>query len=300
VERLEDRVLLSAEPMVQQSRLEEQEPLAATNVTLEVGARQSERPSIDDLSRGALRIDLTKGVSQSSQLASGGGRLLELNNAPTNLIIDLGAGDDQVQLTQQADGRLKLAGSAELYELLFAKPTGALGIRGLDGVDKVVLDSLVLETASLLVESESISLAGGKALNVGGNVLLRAEHTFDADELDDESVSLGASVLIDGSIKSGGAVVLQSSVAANVALESTGVLANLAIDATTSAVARIGSGSVITAGSLEVIALTDNRLSAQAEGGFGLIDVRSMQTTSAVIAGGARLIIDAQDDGDGI
>jgi len=110
VERLEDRVLLSAEPMVQQSRPELEESIEAANVTLEIGARQSDLPTIDDFSAGATRIDLTRGATQNAQLASGGGKLLELNNPLASLIIDLGAGDDQVQLSQQSDGRLKLSG----------------------------------------------------------------------------------------------------------------------------------------------------------------------------------------------
>ena len=156
VERLEDRVLLSAEPMVQQSRPQAEEPLAAANVTIEVGDRNFALPTIADISQGALRVDLTKGASQSNQLQSGGGRILELNNTPANLLIDLGVGDDEVVLSQQSDGRLKLSGSSELYDLIFAKPTSALGIRGLDGVDKVSFDNLSLDTAALLVESESI------------------------------------------------------------------------------------------------------------------------------------------------
>jgi hypothetical protein len=269
VERLEDRVLLSAEPMLQQSRPEAEEPLSAGNVTLEVSARQSELLNLVDIAASATRIDLTKGVSQNNQLSSGGGKLLELKNPLANLIIDLGAGDDQVQLSEQPDGRLKLSGGTDLYELIFAKPTAVLGIRGLDGVDKVTLDSLSLDTAALMVEGESISLAGGKTLNVGGNVLLRAEERLEADELDDDAVRLNASVVIDGTVRSGGSVLLESIVGANIALESTGVTANLEINANTSAVSRVGAGALITARALEVIAITDNRLSAQGEGGFG-------------------------------
>lgn len=167
--------------MIQQSRPEAEEPLAAANVVIEVGDRTSDLPTIADISQGAIRVDLTRGATQSNQLQSGGGKVLELNSAPTNLLIDLGAGDDEVLLSQQPDGRLKLSGSSELYELIFAKPTGALGIRGLDGVDKVTFDSLSLDTAALLVESESILLPAGKTLQVGGNVLLKAQQLLEAD-----------------------------------------------------------------------------------------------------------------------
>ncbi|MFM8555520.1 MAG: beta strand repeat-containing protein, partial [Betaproteobacteria bacterium] len=300
VERLEDRVLLSAEPMVQQSRPETEEPITAANVTIEVGDRTSSLPTLADIAQGAIRIDLTKGASQSNQLQSGDGKILELNSAPANLLIDLGVGDDEVLLSEQPDGRLKLSASSNLYELIFAKPTGALGIRGLDGVDKVTLDSLSLDTAALLVESESITLPAGKTLKVGGNVLLKAEQRLEADELDDDAVSLSTSVVVDGTVRSGGAVMLESVVGAKVALESTGVIANLDIEASTSAIARIGRGAVIEARSLEVVAITENLLSVQGEGGFGTVDITSIQTTSAVVAGGARLIIDAQDDSEGI
>jgi len=299
VERLEDRVLLSAEPMVQQSRPELEESIEAANVTLEIGARQSDLPTIDDFSAGATRIDLTRGATQNAQLASGGGKLLELNNPLASLIIDLGAGDDQVQLSQQSDGRLKLSGGSDLYELVFAKPTSVLAIRGLDGVDKVTLDSLSLDAASLMVEGESISLAGGKSLTVGGDVQLRAEDRLEADELDDPA-ELKASVVIDGTIRSGGSVVLQSLVSANIALDSTGVLANLDLEASTSAISRIGATALIQAQALEVVAITDNRLSAQGEGGFGLVNITASQVTSAVVAGGAKLLIDAEEDSEGI
>ncbi|MFZ9954455.1 MAG: hypothetical protein ACO3GH_07655, partial [Ilumatobacteraceae bacterium] len=151
-----------------------------------------------------------------------------------------------------------------------------------------------------MVEGESISLAGGKSLNVGGNVLLRAEARVEADELDDDAVGLNASVVIDGTVRSGGSVLLESVVGANIALESTGVVASLEIEAVTSAISQVGSGALINARALEVVAITDNRLSAQGEGGFGLVNITSLQTTSAVIAGGARLVIDAEDDSEGI
>ncbi|MBU6188741.1 MAG: LEPR-XLL domain-containing protein, partial [Betaproteobacteria bacterium] len=300
VERLEDRVLLSAEPMIQQSRPEAEEPLAAANVVIEVGDRTSDLPTIADISQGAIRVDLTRGATQSNQLQSGGGKVLELNSAPTNLLIDLGAGDDEVLLSQQPDGRLKLSGSSELYELIFAKPTGALGIRGLDGVDKVTFDSLSLDTAALLVESESILLPAGKTLQVGGNVLLKAQQLLEADELEDDTVALNTSVIIDGTVRSGGAVMLESVVGAQVGLESTGVIANLDIEASTSAIARVGGSALIEARSLEVVAITENLFTVEGEGGFGTVDITSIQTTSAVVAGGARLIVDAEDDSEGI
>lgn len=175
-----------------------------------------------------------------------------------------------------------------------------MGIRGLDGVDKVSFDNLSLDTAALLVESESIVLGAGKALQVGGNVLFKAQQLLEADELEDDAVSLSTSVVIDGTVRSGGAVVLESVVGAQVGLESTGVIANLDIQASTSAIARVGSGALIEARSLEVVAITENLLTVEGEGGFGTVDITSIQTTSAVVAGGARLIIDAQDDSEGI
>ena len=168
VERLEDRVLLSAEPMVQQSRPELEESIEAANVTLEIGARQSDLPTIDDFSAGATRIDLTRGATQNAQLASGGGKLLELNNPLASLIIDLGAGDDQVQLSQQSDGRLKLSGGSDLYELVFAKPTSVLAIRGLDGVDRL------RSTASRSMPHRSWSRANPSRLRAGNRSPLAA------------------------------------------------------------------------------------------------------------------------------
>ena len=124
VERLEARVLLSAEPMLQQSRPDTDAPIAAGNVTLEVAPRESDLLEIADIAQGSTRIDLTKagrGAGQSSQLA-GSGDLLTLNASLASLVLDLGAGDDQVVLTQQPDGKLKLSGGDDLINWCLLAP----------------------------------------------------------------------------------------------------------------------------------------------------------------------------------
>jgi hypothetical protein len=247
VERLEERVLLSAEPMVQQTRLEEESPLAATNVQLEVGAPDAGLLTLADLTRGLTRIDLTQNVTQSTKLSAqgSGGRILQLNEVPSNLLIDLGRGDDELTLRQEPDGRLRLGGDSELFELLFPKPSGVLAIRGLDGADKLTLDSVSLDSASLLVDTESILLGAGKSLTTLGNVLLRAEAALESD--DTEEASLAAQVRIDGNITAGGSVLLSSRAAASLSREGQVAVALTDLEFNTVASTRVGAQARIDA-----------------------------------------------------
>ena len=222
VERLEDRVLLSAEPMVQATRVDTDQPLSSANVLLEAMARDAAVRTVADVLASATRIDLTKGASQDARLSSDPSdpRLLALNASLQNLVIDLGAADDRVVLLQQTDGRLRLvsedASSGGLYDLVFARPSTTLAIRGSGGTDQVVLGSADLGQASLFVEAESIQLDRGDLLTTGGSVVLRAQAEWST--IEDETVAQAAEIEIDGSVDIGGDLVLDAWVATNVVL----------------------------------------------------------------------------------
>lgn len=128
VERLEDRVLLSAEPKLQQTRPDSAKDVSADNVTLNAVERKTVEVDLAQFEPSATVIDLSKGASQNSRLF-GAGDLLALSGQVDNLIIDLSAADNKVTLATEADGRLRVTADS-LYDLVFAKPTGLLAIRG--------------------------------------------------------------------------------------------------------------------------------------------------------------------------
>lgn len=137
VERLEDRVLLSAEPMLQQTRPDTTHDLSADNVQLATVERKTVEVDLSQFEAAATRIDLSQGAAQNARLA-GAGDLLSLTGETSNLIVDLSAGNDKVTLSTEPDGRLRVS-SDSLYDLVFAKPTGMFAIRGLGGADQVVI-----------------------------------------------------------------------------------------------------------------------------------------------------------------
>jgi hypothetical protein len=97
VERLEDRVLLSAEPMLQQARPDTAKDLSADNVTLQAVERKVVNIDLKPFEAAGTVVDLTKGASQNTRL-SGAGDLLSLSGEVANLIVDLSASDNRVTL----------------------------------------------------------------------------------------------------------------------------------------------------------------------------------------------------------
>lgn len=69
VERLEDRVLLSAEPMLQQTRPDTAKDVSADNVTLNTVERKTVEVDLAQFEPSATVIDLSKGASQNSRLS---------------------------------------------------------------------------------------------------------------------------------------------------------------------------------------------------------------------------------------
>jgi hypothetical protein len=258
---------------------------------------------IPELGHVALILALAAAIVQATipmyGAHRGDPRLMALNASLQNLVIDLGAADDRVVLLQQDDGRLRLVSedrsSAGLYDLVFARPSATLAIRGAGGADQVILDSADLGQASLFVEAESIRLDRGERLTTGGSVILRAQAHLGSTE--DETVTQAAEIEIDGAVDIGGEFVLDAWVATDVVLSGEVPLAMTDLSVQTRALSWIGPEAVIRAASVEVVALTENRLLVEKAAAGGLVELSSEQVTRAGVAGGASITIEAADSG---
>ena len=80
-------MLLSAEPMLQQTRPDTAKDISADNVSLNVVERKTVEVDLAQFEPSATVIDLTRGASQSGRL-SGAGDLLSLSGEVQNLIVD--------------------------------------------------------------------------------------------------------------------------------------------------------------------------------------------------------------------
>ncbi len=301
VEKLEDRVLLSADPLLQQSRPDESLPLAVDNLVLEVAAPQAGRLDLSGISAYATVIDLSldgAGAQQDAALSALGADLLSLNRSMSSLVLDLGDSDDQVVLNTTEDGRLRLSG-ASIRDLVFDKPTSLLGLLGSGGHDRVLLQGVDLGQASLQVEAEQIELPEGALLVGGGDLLLTALASYGGTGAGVESLALSAGVMLDGQVQVAGDVVLKASV--QVALEVENALLSIDhLNVDTEAVARVGAQASLQAAGLEVTAYTDNDLVVRGSGALGVIGIGSNQRTEAGVAGGAALLLQPAPDATGV
>ena len=72
VERLEDRVLLSADPMLAEVRANPSLPLSADNISLTPSDRTASWPGLDAIATNMLVVDLTRGVEQNNSKLTAG------------------------------------------------------------------------------------------------------------------------------------------------------------------------------------------------------------------------------------
>lgn len=288
VERLEDRILLSAQPLLQAVPAEEGGPL---QLVLAEQARLLPQSSLDSYAGFATFIDLGQSATQNPALSADAAdpSLLRLNDELTALVIDLGSGDNAAVLSSAGDGKLRLSG-ASFNDLVFARPTILLGIRGGGGIDSLAIESL--EVSSLVVEAERISLGAGQTLLATDEVTLRASSAAAQSQGSKARVDLLARVGIDGEIRAGGQLTFDASVITDVVLSPKDALIQASIDASTTAEALIGGQSRIAASGLSLTAHTYGQLQINAAGaasGSVLIDAR--QSTRAGIAAGATLAL---------
>ncbi|MBM3376412.1 MAG: LEPR-XLL domain-containing protein, partial [Betaproteobacteria bacterium] len=142
VEKLEDRILLSADPLVKLDKNHNDDPIAADNVKLSLKKPSASSYDLNLLSRGGgTVIDLTKDPTQNSQWLTwdATGQRMRLTQIASNLLIDLGDKTTALRLFTNADGRLQLQAD-NLYDLVLNAPTTLLGIRGGAGTDTFTVE----------------------------------------------------------------------------------------------------------------------------------------------------------------
>ncbi len=163
LEKLEERLLLSAEPLLQIDKSLSNDTLTADNVMLQARQGQAVDPAQDPqftlYRQDAEVIDLSRGIEQNSNLLSWETQndLMTLSQSLNSLVLDLGAGSNTVKVSQETDGRIRVAGD-DLYDIVFAKPVNLFAIRGGAGLDQVIFDTTDFADAGLSVEAETIEL----------------------------------------------------------------------------------------------------------------------------------------------
>ncbi|MBF0461391.1 MAG: LEPR-XLL domain-containing protein [Magnetococcales bacterium] len=289
LEKLEDRVLLSADPLLQLKTASDQ-PLTTENVPLDLLQVQAGDKSfnLNDLivSKKATVIDLTKGASQNSALTSENADLMRLSKQLKSLVLDLGANADNVTLTQTDDGMLRVSGDS-IIDLLFAAPTELIGLRGDSGVDKVLVENVNLTTADLVIEAESIQLGEGFTLQTQGNAVFEGYSSVSSKGDAGVSLDVDASVGLYGSARIGGQLILDAQVSADLQVRHNAVDGSVDLDLTSSAVAEIGQFANITANNVKLLASTSNDLVVNSQGGIGTVSMEVTQNTRASVTPGA-------------
>ncbi|MGA1253702.1 MAG: LEPR-XLL domain-containing protein, partial [Burkholderiaceae bacterium] len=292
VEKLEDRILLSADPLVKLDKNYNDDPIAADNVKLSLNKPSSSSFDLNLLSRGGgTVIDLTKDPSQNSQWLAWdvASQRMTLTQTAANLIIDLGDKSTALRLFTNADGLLELQAD-NLYDLVLSAPTTLLGIRGGAGIDTFTVEDFDLGNASLVLEAEKIELSSGYTVETNADVVFRGHAKVSSTD-SSVTLSLESSVKVQGSITAGGAVILDAKGEISATKEFVGVATSMNIQSTSQVQALVGSGAVIQAETLSVLASTESLLSATAKGGLGVIALKADQTTSAKVAGGATITL---------
>lgn len=309
VERLEDRILLSAEPLVQFNRVDGEQPLAVEN--MEYGAQKKVADPLDmeTISSIASLIDLTKPQAQQNAKFNWTGStssLLKLNSQLSAVVLDLGDGDTQAMLSNEGNGMLRLSrlGGDAMYDIVFAKPSSILGVRGEGGIDRLVLDNVDLGSTSLSVDVEQIELPSTSAVTSQSNILLMARNSFSGDlgpaMTGSDDLNLASSVDVAGSLHVAGNVVMAAEVSVELQQE-VALTGFYTLNGNTTARVRVSDGAQITAHSLSMTATTESRWAMAANDGLigGRLALDLEQTTEAVVEGGVSLSLAPENNEDG-
>jgi hypothetical protein len=302
LEKLEERLLLSAEPLLQVSKPLQGKALTVDNVQLDLRKVEPIDSIKDVLTEANLQaaqvIDLSRGIEQNSSLLSWGDQatgLMKLNQDLGSLVLDMGSGEGSVKVTQDEQGRIHVDSEGSLYDLVFAKPTAVLSIRGGAGFDKVVLDSFSM-AGGLQIEAETIELLRDEVVTVDGDVLLQAYSriTQTPDASDAQAL---ASTLVDvqGTLLSKGLITLEARSWVDLQVLRNGSSADLSLKASADATARLGHSSSVNGAGLRVSATSDVRVVAELSGvSSGTLDLQATQSSLAQVLGGAAITIAAK------
>ena len=299
VVRLEDRILLSAQPLLV-ADTESGAAGAVETVTVDPTQVRTLQPSAFDALAGvATFIDLGQGAQQSALLTADASdpSLLRLNDQLMFLVLDLGSGNNAAVLSSAGDDQLRLSG-ASFNDIVFKRPGALLGIRGGGGVDSLRIDSVDLGAGALEVETETIVLASGQTLSAGEGVSLRASASAQKAQTGSAALDLLAQVRIEGAIHAGGQVTLDASVFTDVRLTLENAQVSAAINARTAAEAVIGAQANIQASGLSLSAHTYGHLEIAAGGAAaGSVTIEATQSTEAGVRDGAALMITGRSSG---
>ena len=310
VERLEDRILLSAEPLIQFNRADADQPLVVENLEHSANKRMADPLDLEAISSIATLIDLTRPQSQQSSKLNWAGStssLLKLKSQLQALVLDLGDGDSQMSLSNDANGMLRLSSTdgPSPYEFVFAKPSSILGIRGEGGIDRLIIDNVDLGLTSLSVDVEAIDIPSTSTLTGQNNVLLMARDSFAGDlgqlTIGADDLELSASIDVAGSVQVVGNVVLAAQVSVELEQEVT-LTGYYEVNGSTTARVRISDGAQITAQSLAISAITESRWALAANDGLigGRLALDLVQTTEALVEGGVDISVAPEADDEGM
>ncbi|MEN9761220.1 MAG: hypothetical protein RI906_1046, partial [Pseudomonadota bacterium] len=299
VERLEDRLLLSADPLVKVRAADAEQPLAVENLAYTKNAKPDALKGMETLSNIATLIDLTRPVSQQNTKLNWQGSsasLLKLNSMLESLVLDLGDGDSRTVLSQESDGQLRLTREEgeDLYDLVFAKPSRVLGLRGGGGIDKVVLNSVDLGSTKLNVLAEKIELLEGSLLSGSADIEFVASSAFSGDLglalPGTHNLDRKATIDIAGSINVQGDVLLTADVLVGLE-QDVNLVGAYTVKGTTESRVSVNAGASITARSISVNAFTDSRWALAVNDGVvgGRLALDLKQDTRADIEAGVRL-----------
>lgn len=332
VERLEDRILLSADPgtdeapvlppltMQQSIVVDETEdnaetPASSTDASPDEPADQADGsdaetaetvltadtgPDADvaaalTVVQESISIDLSQDVSQHERLTAESWQdeaLLWLDDAVSDLTINLGVSADSDVMLRQADDVMLWLSGASFNDMVFARPAESLTIDGLSGSHRVQIESLDLGNASFVLNAERITVAAGDVMTSAADISLNARYDFFTDHGSSIKVEGNPEVRVDGEIRTAGALDLSATATAVVDLSehpSVDTL-NWSLDSDLSAHVAIGSGSAIDAHALRLDARTEIHATLDVEGVLaGVSSIDAVQQTHAGVAGGATI-----------
>ena len=218
----------------------------------------------------------------------------------TDMVFDLGAGNDSDATLAPSGGSLVLSGST-FESTTFTAPTGSLTINGAAGRDKITISGIInLIGAALNVTAEDILVTG--TVSTTGNVTLAA---YDANAGNVAAPAVSASMFVDGSITAGGALSMSAETTQSVVLTSPTQTLNSNETYTfgSSAIAEVRNGAVVNAGTLRISAHTNSNFtydgSAPADTAYnyvsvangGSVNVSVTNLTKAGLTGGAVAIV---------
>ncbi len=305
VDRLEDRILLSADPLLQAVRIASDSEPSIIFVDAE---QQATTVEVTNSNVGSISLDLTSlgdMANQNPLLTPIDTDLVRLD--ATMLAIELGLGDaslTDLSLSQESDGTLRLGGDG-VVDLLFQAPTESLVIRGGLGLDSIELESFSVATADIFIEAEHIKVGEAAEISVGGALTLNAiagfteRHTgsLDALALAFADSTYSSSIEVDGKVSVSGGMVFAAETSLALDIDHQGDITPAILRPELVSVAYIGASAELNAGWLELTSETSADIEVDVDGGLGVISIDLNQVSRSMVSGGASLHLHENEGG---